>query len=337
MNILITGVAGFVGSQVGHYLEGRGHTVYLFDNMSYGHVDNLSVNGQSIGEFIKGDVREYCDHLLREKEIEAVLHFAGVAPLPDCQSDPYNAIDNNVAGTACVLESCRLGGVKKIVFASTSAMYEKCKKTPFFEDQVEKTPDLIYPLTKLQCELLCQSFVENYNMDIVSLRFFNVYGPHQDFKRKHPPLMGYIIKSLLNKEGPTFFSDGNQKRDYIYVTDLANMVERVLCKDGLSGEVFNVCSGEVKSVREIYDLYQKEFNLRIDPTFSKSEHFWDQYESLFIEPYPLNRNRIVEEVNKFSVGSYDKAQRVLGWEPEVGYEEGISCCTAFALSAQETL
>jgi len=81
MNILITGGAGFVGSQVGHYLEGRGHTVYLFDNMSYGHVDNLSVNGQSIGEFIKGDVREYCDHLLREKEIEAVLHFAGVAPL----------------------------------------------------------------------------------------------------------------------------------------------------------------------------------------------------------------------------------------------------------------
>tara|TARA_Y100000310_G_scaffold343517_1_gene451566 strand:+ start:1489 stop:2502 length:1014 start_codon:yes stop_codon:yes gene_type:complete len=337
MNILITGGAGFVGSQVGHYLEERGHTIYLFDNMSYGHVDNLSIDGHPIGEFIRGDVREGCEDLLREKEIEAVLHFAGVAPLPDCQSDPYNAIDNNVAGTARVLESCRLAGVKKIIFASTSAMYEKCKDTPFREYQIENPPDLIYAVTKLQCELLCQSYVKNYNMDIVSLRFFNVYGPHQDFKRKQPPLMGYIIKSLLNKEVPTFFSDGNQKRDYIYITDLANMVERVLGKDDLAGDIFNVCSAEVKSVKEIYALYQQEFGSHIDPVFSEPEHFWDKYESLFVEPYSLSKNRIVEEVNKFSVGSYQRARRKLGWEPRVSYEEGIKRCVAFALSSQETL
>ena len=333
MNILITGGAGFVGSQVGHYLKKKGHSIYLFDNMSYGHKDNLIVDGEIIGGFIHGDVRKYCDSILREKNIEAVLHFAGVATLPECQEDPYNAIDNNVAGTACILESCRLAGVKKVVFASTSAVYENCKKLPFVENQEALNPDLIYSLTKLQSELLCDSFVKNYDMDIVKLRFFNVYGPHQDFKRKHPPLMGYIIKSLLNKSTPTFYSDGNQKRDYVYVTDLADMVECVLNKDGLASEVFNVCSGEVKSVREIYDIYQEVFGVHIDPVFSNSDQYWDKYSSLYKQPYSLRRDRVVEEVNKFSKGSYEKAIQVLGWKPKVGYEEGINSCVSYALSS----
>tara|TARA_R110000765_G_scaffold24535_2_gene61335 strand:- start:1153 stop:2154 length:1002 start_codon:yes stop_codon:yes gene_type:complete len=332
VNILITGGAGFVGSQVGHYLKKKGHTVYLFDNMSYGHEDNLIVDGEVIGEFIKGDIRECCYSILKEKNIEVVLHFAGVAPLPDCQENPYAAIDNNVAGTACILESCRLAGVRKVVFASTSALYENCKNTPFVENQEVLNPDLIYSLTKLQSELLCDSFVKNYSMDIVKLRFFNVYGPHQDFKRKQPPLMGYIIKSLLAEETPTFYSDGNQKRDYVYITDLADMVDRVLNKDGLSGEVFNICSGEVKSVREIYDIYQKVFGVYIDPVFSNSNQYWDKYSSLYEQPYPLKKERVVKEVNKFSKGSYEKAFNILGWEPRVEYEEGIKNCISYALS-----
>ena len=332
MNILITGGAGFVGSQVGHYLKKKGHTVYLFDNMSYGHEDNLIVDGEVIGEFIKGDIRECCYSILKENNIEVVLHFAGVAPLPDCQENPYNAIDNNVAGTACILESCRLAGVRKVVFASTSALYENCKNTPFIENQEVLNPDLIYSLTKLQSELLCDSFVKNYSMDIVKLRFFNVYGPHQDFKRKQPPLMGYIIKSLLAEETPTFYSDGNQKRDYVYITDLADMVDRVLNKEGLSGEVFNICSGQVKSVREIYNIYQKVFGVYIDPVFSNSNKYWDKYSSLYEQPYPLKRERVIKEVNKFSRGSYEKAFNILGWKPRVGYEEGIKNCISYALS-----
>jgi UDP-glucose 4-epimerase len=334
MNILITGGAGFVGSQVGYYLKKKGHSIYLLDNMSYGHEDNLTIDGEPIGEFIHGDIRKYCDSTLKEKNIEVVLHFAGVAPLPECQEDPYNAIDNNVAGTACVLESCRLAGVKKVVFASTSAVYENCKKLPFVEHQDLFNPDLIYSLTKLQSELLCDSFVKNYDMDIVKLRFFNVYGPHQDFERKQPPLMGYIIKCLLNKTRPTFFSDGKQKRDYVYITDLANMVECVLNKDGLAGEVFNVCSGEVKSVREIYDTYQEAFGIHIDPVFSNSDKFWNKYSSLFKQPYSLNRERVIEEVNKFSEGSFEKAENMLGWKPKVGYKQGINNCVSYALSSR---
>ena len=254
MNILITGGAGFVGSQLGHYLQERDHTIYLYDNMSYGHKDNLTINKKPIGVLIEGDVRESLTDILKEKKIEAVIHLAGIAPLPDCQMDPYNAYDNNVGGTLNVLECCRLVGIKKIVFASTSAIYENCKITPFIEERIEKVPNLVYSSSKLHCEMLCDSFVDNYGMDIVCLRLFNVYGPHQDFKRKHPPLMGYIIKSLLTNTPPTFYSDGEQKRDYIHVTDLARCFELVLLKNGISGEKFNVCSGDTKSVKEIYAI-----------------------------------------------------------------------------------
>ena len=96
-------------------------------------------------------------------------------------------------------------------------------------------------------------------MNVVMLRFFNVYGPHQDFRRKQPPLMGYITKCLLEKEQPTFFSDGHQKRDYVYVDDLVAMVTTCLHRDDLSGEIFNVSSGCAYSVREIYDIFRKHF------------------------------------------------------------------------------
>jgi len=331
MKILITGGAGFIGSQIGFYLEERGSSVILLDNMSYGHADNLEIGGKPIGSFVEMDVREDFSSVL--DGVDAVIHLAAIAPLPDCQSNPINAIDNNIAGTANVIDLCRKHGISKIIFASTSAIYENSEETPYQEDAVlPKEPDLIYAWTKRSAERLCDSACSVYGMNIVSLRFFNVYGPHQDFRRKQPPLMGYITKCMLENENPTFFSDGYQQRDYAYVDDLCRMVEIVLGRDDLAGEKFNVCSGRASSVREIFEVYASEFESKVVPSFQPSKDFWNKYPSLFEGTLPLKTQRLVKEVEKYSLGSYDKAEKILGWRPQISLEEGISRCVKYAKS-----
>ena len=322
MKILITGGAGFIGSQIGCHLENLGHDIILLDNMSYGHDDNLAIDGKNIGKFILCDVRDdKIDQYMHG--VDAVIHMAGIAPLPDCQLNPCFAIDNNVIGTVNVLESCRRNGIKKFIFASTSAIYENCKTTPFIETSLEHEPDLVYAMSKRQCEIICKSYVTAYNMDVIMLRFFNVYGPHQDFRRKHPPLMGYITKCLLNEMQPTFYSDGEQKRDYVYVNDLINLVEICLNRNDISGEIFNVASGTAYSVKDIYNIFCNNFGFHIKPQFKKAESFWDKYPKLFEGQLALSYSRVEDEVNKFSLGSSQKAHKVLGWKPKVDISEGI--------------
>ena len=281
MNILITGGAGFVGSQLGAHFRSAGHRVVILDNMSYGKEDNLRVGDQwAYDSFLLDDVRS--ERLIKHCQgIDVVIHLAAIAPLPDCQLNPVVAYDNNVIGTLNVLESCRKANVKKIIFSSTSAVYENCKDYPLSEEAAPPPPDLIYSMSKRNSELACSSYVENYGMDIVTLRFFNVYGPHQDFKRKQPPLMGYITKCLLEDTEPVFYSNGYQKRDYVYVHDIIEMIEIILSRNDISGETFNVCTNKAYSVREIYDTYQKAFNKTIPPKFNDSTKFWDKYPQLF--------------------------------------------------------
>jgi nucleoside-diphosphate-sugar epimerase len=264
------------------------------------------------------------------KGADVVLHFAGIAPLPECQAAPSVAYDNNVVGTINILEACREAGTPKIIFASTSAVYENCTKFPSIEDEVEKEPNLIYSMTKRNCEMICNSYVDNYNMDITTLRLFNVYGPHQDFKRKHPPLMGYITKCLLQKNSPNFFSDGHQKRDYVHIDDVSKMIEFIIDSDATVGQVLNVCSGKTYSVREIYNMYQEAFNVYIEPSYSPPEKFWNKYPQLFEHPHSLLQQRIIKEVNKYSLGSCDKARLALGWSPKIDMKAGIQTCVDFA-------
>ena len=211
MKILITGGAGFIGSRVGQFYS-FDNDVTLVDNMSYGRRENLYENCNLIEADVRG---EDFASLCYGKDV--VLHFAAIAPLPDNQVKPVLSYENNVLGTLNVLESCRKAGVKKIIFASTSAVYENCLNAPFKEEPLSEPPDLIYSMSKKVCEDICLSYVKNYDMDITVLRFFNVYGPNQDHKRKQPPLMGYIVKCLIEDEQPTFYSNGEQKRDYIFV------------------------------------------------------------------------------------------------------------------------
>jgi len=326
--ILITGGAGFIGSQLGYYLSQRGYDIILVDNMSYGNLDNLNINGKTFGTFIEEDIRNKSFINLTEN-IDYIFHFAGIAPLPDCQENPYTTIDNNVAGTANVLECARINGIKKIIFSSTSAIYENHINFPTSESD-KVTPDLLYATSKQQCELLCNSFQNVYGLPIVTLRFFNVYGPHQDFLRKHPPLTGYLIKTFLEGKIPTLFGDGEQQRDYVYVDDVIRMCELAMIKPEANGEIFNVCSGKTYSVNEIFTNVAKHFNINVQPNYEIPSKFWDTYSHLFKGIYKMNKNRLKKEVLKYCLGDPIKSKKILNWETQVSLEDGMERCVKFA-------
>ena len=318
-NILITGGAGFIGSQLGYKLHKQGHVITLLDNMSYGHEDNLNINGETFGNFILDDIRNSSlnEHM---KNIDYVYHFAGIAPLPNCQENPYEAVDVNVGGTANVLECARQNKVKRVIFSSTSALYENNKINPFKESD-NINPDLIYSTTKWQAEKLCQSFYSTYQIPIVILRFFNVYGPHQDFKRKHPPLTGYLIKEFLTNGTPILHSNGEQRRDYIYVDDLLDICNIVMTNMNAIGEIFNVASGKTISV----NFYNTN-----NPIYQSSDKFWNKYPNLFTGSYPLQKIRLIKEVEKFSLGCTVKSKKYLNWSAKTSYDIGFKNSVNYA-------
>ena len=326
--ILITGGAGFIGSQLGFHLGAQGHEIILLDNMSYGRLDNLLIGGKLFGNFIGMDIRSKKIFEVM-KGVDYVFHFAGIAPLPDCQSDPYHAIDINVAGTANILEAARYNGVKRVVFSSTSAIYENNSKFPCSESD-KVSPYLIYSNSKLQSEMLCKSYVETYGLDVVMLRFYNVYGPHQDMARKQPPLIGYVIRELYNDNRPVLHSDGSQRRDYVYTQDVIDLCQLVMTKEGIKSEIFNVCSNTDYSVKEIYQIIANYMGKNIVPKYNKSEDFWNKYPELYTGALLLKKEVLEKEVNKFALGENAKA-KAIGWKPRVGIEEGLKKSVDYAV------
>ena len=329
--VLITGGAGFVGSQLGQRLAAEGHEVILLDDMSFGHLDNLLMDGRPFGRFVCRDIRDPRTNDLYEG-VDCVFHLAGVAALPVCQSDPREAYDVNVAGTGAVLEAARRAGVRRVVFSSTSAVYERTKRSLLQEDDAI-APDLVYACTKQSAEVLCRAYAANYGLDVVVCRFFNVFGPHQDVLRVSPPFTSYVARELAHDRSPVLFNDRRDVlRDYVHVADVVELLVRIMRDDAHhTADVFNVCSGVGHSVPELYDVFGRVSGKSIPPTFRDPADFWAQYAVLFDGPRPLSRERVIEEVYKSAIGSNAKARAAFGWRPELDLVAGVQSVYADAV------
>lgn len=323
MKILITGGAGFIGSQLGKHLHDMGHTIVLLDNMSFGHIDNLLLDGAQFAQFLCKDIRDP-DLQSAFEGVDAVFHLAGIAALPVCQSEPGEAYDVNVAGVGNILEACRRANVGRVIFSSTSAVYEKTKGARFSEDD-PIAPDLIYACTKAAAEKLCDAFAINYGMDIGICRFFNVYGPHQDVTRTSPPFTSYVARELVMDRSPNLFNDSSARRDYVHSDDVVDFLTTMLGHEGrFAGDRFNVCSGEGHSVPELYAIFQQVSGKAVPPTFNDPRGYWDKYPVLFEQGLPLSRQRITEEVFKNAIGNPDRAREQLGWTAKTNIRDGIA-------------
>jgi UDP-glucose 4-epimerase len=319
--IVITGGAGFIGSNLGCVLHNQGYEVLLIDNMSFGYKENLTINNQTFGKFIEDDIRSdsIFEHI---KGADCVFHLAAISALPVCQSDPYLAIDVNVAGTAKVLEAARKAGVRKVVFASTSAIYENNKNYPCFESD-DTDPTLIYSVSKKQAEMLCLSYVRDYNMDVTITRYYNVYGPNQDMSRKSPPFVAYLIREFLSGRQPILHSDGNQERDYVHVSDVNAINIACMNNEKSKGQIFNVASGKSYSVKKMVDIIKSGIGTDILPIYRDAGKFWDKYPELFEGKYSLDISKVQSEVNKFTLGNTQNAKNILNWWAKISIEDGL--------------
>lgn len=327
MRVLITGGAGFVGSQLGQHLHSRGDEVVLLDDMSYGHLDNLLFDGRPFGRFICEDVRT-ADLAAHFVGIDVVVHLAGIAPLPVCQENPAEAYSVNTAAVAGVLEAARRANVARVIFSSTSAVYEN-SKSPLFTEAEPVFPDLTYASTKAAAELVCENYARLYGMDIVICRFFNVYGPHQDVLRTSPPFTSYVARELVLNRTPRLFNRSDAQRDYVYVDDVVDLLVRMMEAGGrFVAERFNVASGTGHSVPELYAIFRDVSGRDIAPDYADPELYWNAYPRLFDGSYPLSRERIVNEVVKQAIGDPAKTLECFGWAARTDIRDGIAAVYA---------
>lgn len=323
MKTLITGAAGFIGSQLAHRLWQQGEELVLIDNYSYGREDNLIFDDHDFrSEVMKLDIRdkEGIENIFKGGDIDYVYNIAGIAPLPDNQLNPQEAIEVNVVGFVNILENARIYGVKKVIQASTNAMYENETEFPTSEANF-KVPTLIYPNTKYAAERFAQSYCDSYGMNVTCLRFANVYGPHVDCLRKQPPFVAYMVRELYYNRTPIFHSTGEQRRDYIYVEDLIDLAIAVRKTDGF--DAVNVSSNKNYSVNEMYQIAQNIMGKSIKPDYASDAHYWEKYPALFDGKYPIRESILNHEINKYSLCDNSYAYEKYGWSPKFSMEDGL--------------
>ena len=329
MKVLITGAAGFVASSLIDFFNKNNPSVNItgIDDFSFGYknrLDNLNLI------FINQNIETFtAENEL--KRFDAVIHCAATAPLPDNETNPSKSYENNVVNSIRVAEFCTKIGCDRLIFFSSGAIYENDTIFPS-KESIHHDTTLVYPTSKMCAEHALRSYALSYKLKVFSLRLFNLYGPRQDYFRKQPPLIGYITKCLLRGEKATLYSDGEQRRDYIYIKDVYEIVKLLLHFDTPSNFTsLNIGTGITYSVNQIVDQLCEIANINIKIERKSAADFWDKYPNLFNKKLPLDKNIIIKEVNKYSEANIDKLKELLKYTPKVTLKEGLEECYKYAL------
>jgi UDP-glucose 4-epimerase len=259
-HVVVTGVAGFVGSNLAKHLLERNHSVIGLDNLSAGTLDNVDHRVK----FHNVDICTSEIYPLLEGA-DAVFHLAAKTSLVGCLNNPLEAANINVVGTLNVLEAARKAKVRKFVYADTSAEYEGIHVFPTSEEWIR--PIGVYAASKHGGATFCDSYRNLYGMSVTIVRYFNVYGPAQDWRRVIPPVMSSFIIRMLRGERPIIYGTGEKRRDFIYVDDVNDLHALILEDDRSEGKVFNIGSGKNFSVNEVYQLIEEILKTGLRPVY----------------------------------------------------------------------
>lgn len=263
---LVTGGAGFIGSHVAEALVKRGERVKVLDNFFTGKRENLASIEGGI-ELIEGDVRDATLYQEVLEGVDAVFHLAALHEVVRSVECPMETHEVNVSGTLNLLLGAHRAGVKKFVFASSSAIYGENPVIPRVETMLPAPSSSPYAVTKQSGEYYCQLFSTLYGLDTICLRFFNVYGPRQDAASTYAAVIPKFISLLLTETAPTIYGDGEQSRDFIFIADCVAGVLAACETPGLSGRVFNIGTGRRTTVNHLYAQLQSLLQTNLAPSY----------------------------------------------------------------------
>jgi nucleoside-diphosphate-sugar epimerase len=324
MNVLLTGGCGGIGSALLPKLINLGYNVIVVDNLRNGYFENISNINKKSFKFFNLNIlnSSKITKLVSKYKIDTIIHLAAITSLYDCELNKDECIEINVLGTQKLLEIARTNNIQNFIFASTSAVYENSDITniPYTENTIIN-PHLFYSISKKMCEDLILSYNANYKTNYKILRFFNVISSNQDIFRKNPPILNYLVKSIITNSTPILHSDGNQKRDYILVDDVISFIN-ILINSNTNETIFNLCSGHLLSINDLINLINEEFNIKLAPKFRDSKFLWGIDNPLFKTPNPISEQVIIKETNKLSCGNNSLAKS-LNWNPEIDIKTSI--------------
>jgi nucleoside-diphosphate-sugar epimerase len=300
MRYLVTGGAGFIGSNTVDELVRRGHSVVVLDDLSSGREDNLAEIRNKI-TIIKGSITDIEVVRKAMHEAEYVLHLAARTSVPRSVKDPIETNKINIDGTLNVLVAAKEMKVKRVVFAASSAAYGETPTLPKIET-MEPQPVSPYGVTKYVGELYCQTFGRCYGLENVALRYFNIFGPRQDPSSPYSGVLARFCAAFLEDSQPIVFGDGEQTRDFTYV-DNAVQANLLACEaPNVSGKVFNVGVGARVSLNEVLHDLEKITGKKLDTKY---------------EP---PRDGDIRD----SQADISQAREFLGYQPNVTFEEGLA-------------
>lgn len=255
---LVTGGAGFIGSNLVRRLLAEGREVRIFDNFSTGKRENLKDLSGAV-EVVEGDLRDFALVMEAMEGVGVVFHLAALPSVFRSVKAPNTTNDVNVTGTLNVLQAARAKGVKKLVYASSSSVYGESEELPKHEEMAPK-PISPYAVSKLAGEYYCQSFWFLYGLETVILRYFNVFGPYQDPTSEYSGVIARFITALADGKPLTIYGDGEQSRDFTFVDDVIDAtILAAASSPDCSGEVFNVARGERANLNELVNVLAKVF------------------------------------------------------------------------------
>ncbi len=295
--ILVTGGAGFIGSNLVEELLKQGYNVRVIDNMDTGKESNLE--GLNI-DFVRCDIRDFDAVKNAMKDVEQIYHQAALGSVPRSIKDPLSSTEVNIIGTLNVIKAAQESGVEKIVYASSSSVYAGVDELPKRED-MKLIPTSIYGATKIANEHYFKVFYNIYGLKSVGLRYFNVFGPKQNPESEYAAVIPKFIRMIINNERPTIYGDGEQTRDFTFVKDVVNANILAMNSARCDGFAYNIAGGKQISINSLVRMI--------------NEIMGKDIEAEYFEPRPGDP--------KHSLADISRAKEDLGFEPKYSFEDGL--------------
>jgi len=310
-NILVTGGAGFIGSNLTEALLDSGHSVRVLDNFATGKIENLLPLLEKYPDSLTlqvGDIRNMEDCRKATEKIDYVFHEAALGSVPRSIKDPITSNEVNVSGFLNMLVASKDAGVKRFIYAASSSTYGDSQSLPKVEDVIGK-PLSPYAITKYVNELYADVFSRTYGIETIGLRYFNVFGRKQDPNGAYAAVIPLFVKKLMNHESPLINGDGEYSRDFTYIDNVIQMNIRAMetkSPDAIN-TVYNTAYGERTTLNQLVG-YLKEFLSKLDPEIDKVE--------ILHGP-----NRVGDIPH--SLANIDKARNLLGYNPQFSMKQGL--------------